>query len=42
MSSGLTTRTYYLIAVADGADGVAESLEANNTRARGISITAAP
>ena len=40
--AGLAPRTYYLIAVADGADGVAESLETNNTKSRSISVTAAP
>jgi len=40
--AGLTPRTYYLIAVADGTDTVAESVETNNTKGRSISITAPP
>ena len=34
--------TYYVIAVADGDDTVAESVESNNTKGRSISITAPP
>jgi subtilase family serine protease len=40
--AGLAPRTYFVVAVADGAGGVAESLESNNAKARSISITAAP
>jgi subtilase family serine protease len=34
--------TYYIIARADGGDGIAESLETNNVRAKSITIAAAP
>jgi subtilase family serine protease len=34
--------TYYIIAKADGDNAIAEALENNNTRARSISVAAAP
>ena len=40
--AGTLPRTYYVLAKADGEDGVAESLESNNVLARSFQITAAP
>ena len=40
--AGLTPRTYYVVAAADGDNTVAESVETNNTKGRSISITAPP
>ena len=37
-----TPGTYYIIAKADGDNAIAEALENNNTRARSISVAAAP
>jgi hypothetical protein len=34
--------SYYIIAKGDGDDAIAESLETNNTRAKSITIAAAP
>jgi hypothetical protein len=38
--AGLAPRTYYVVAAADGAGVVDESVESNNTKARSITITA--
>ena len=37
-----TPGTYYIIAKADGDNAIAEALENNNTRARRVSVAAAP